>query len=98
MSILKQRTVSVGSQSQRVGLKQLANDLSRGGKHKYEVVDLDTNERLEDAFTNKRDAMDAFDQTVKDIERGMQSAANDGVGNLGMGGDLLDDSGGDGLF
>jgi len=75
--IEKQKTIRVGDQSQRIGLKRLKNDLGSGGKFKYTIVDLDTNAQLEDAFTRKRRAKSAFRQAVTDIERGMESSQDD---------------------
>jgi len=79
--IEKQKTVSIGNQKQRIGLKRLKNDLGRGGKYKYTIVDLDTNEKLEDPFTEKSRAESAFRQAAMDIERGMQAAQDDRGGS-----------------
>lgn len=83
MALLKQKTISVGDQKQRIGLKKKKNRMGRGGKHQYELVDLDTDGLLEDPFTNKQRAMREFNQAAKDIERGMKSAKKDNRGVLG---------------
>lgn len=77
MSQLKQKTISVGGQKQRIALKKKKNRMDRGGKYQYEIVDLDTGKLIEDPFTNKNRAMSAFNQTVSDIERGMTAAKED---------------------
>lgn len=85
MALLKQKTVRVGNQQQTVGLKKLQNDMGRGGEHKYEIVDLDTQSLLEDPLTDKREAKRKFKATVEDIERGMEAYQDDRNGGLDMG-------------
>lgn len=93
MALLKQKTVSVGNQSQRVGLKKLSNDMARGGRHKYEIVDLDTGDLFEGPYTDKRDGEKAFRRITEDLERGMESNANSNDApdfGIGSESDLLD--------
>jgi len=86
MPVVKQRTASKGNQKQTVVLKKLKNKMDRGGEWMYVIEDKDTGGNIEDPFTNKNKAMREFNQTIKDIERGMESSQS-GSGSR-VGGDM----------
>lgn len=73
MAVLKQKTVHKGNRKQRIGLKKLTNDLPSGGRHKYQLEDLDTGDLLEGPFTNKRNAEQAFRQLTSEQSSGLGS-------------------------
>lgn len=77
MAVIKQKTVSVGNQSQTVALKKLKNTMDSGGQHMYKVVDLNSGAVLDDAVTTKSQGLANFRQTVEDIRRGMKASKND---------------------
>jgi len=86
MPQLKQKTISVGNQSQTIVLKKKKNTMGRGGKSMYTIEDKDTGALIEDPFTNKRKAKRAFERSVDDIQRGMESAKSSDSGAFGGGG------------
>lgn len=108
MPVIKQKTISVGNQKQRIGLKKTGGN----GNTQYTIVDLDTGGRIEDPFTSKARATTEFNQSARDIERGMEAEVDDvgGLGDLGTsvfeaetddafeGGEDLDELGGETLF
>lgn len=97
MPQLRQKTVSVGNESQTVVLKKLKNTMASGGEWMYVIEDADTGGRIEDPFTNKQRAEQEFRQTVSDIRRGMES--NQSVGGPRGSGTIagfMGESGGDG--
>lgn len=78
MPCIKQKTVSVGNQKQTVALKKKRNTYDDNrGKNMYVIEDKDTGELIEDPYFDKQRAKQAFDRTISDIERGMQSARDD---------------------
>ncbi|MDR9380897.1 MAG: hypothetical protein RI560_04400 [Natronomonas sp.] len=84
MPVIKQKTVRVGSRKQRIALKKLKNDLNVGGAYKYELVDLDTNTRLKDVYTNKRKAKREFSKLVRRMERDADDAESNPRGGLDL--------------
>jgi len=80
MTRLKQKTVTVGDQRQRIELVQLQNQHPElfNGEYMYVVRDMDYGDRLEDPVATRQEAERLFRRTVDHIERGMESTTQRG--------------------
>ena len=79
MTRLKQKTITVGNQRQRIELVKLQNKYPKyfSGEYMYEVRDMDTGTKLEDADTRQK-AERMFRLTADHIKRGMESTTQRG--------------------
>jgi hypothetical protein len=73
---LRQRTISVGNESETVYLRKRPNTLDRGGQYMYVIKDA-SGGRIEDPYTNKQAALREFRATVDQIRTGMQAEQQD---------------------
>lgn len=78
MQTLRTETVRVEGMSQTVALRKRTNDMfPDGGQWMYTIEDADTNDRFGDPETRKQPAVDRFNRTIEDIQRGMRSSAEE---------------------
>jgi hypothetical protein len=84
MPRLKQKTITVGDQRQRIELFKLQNQFPElfNGEYMYVVRDMDSGDRLEDPVGTRQEAERLFRRTADDIQRGMQSSASGSGGVL----------------